>query len=103
MEGGSVEKTLEILDEGISENPESEELWMKKGGYSFPYDMFTFKESYEKAISLNPKNPDIYHEYIYLLIMNDELEAAKRYYNQMLFYNPLFEKSFEELKKSMYL
>lgn len=103
LEGGSVEKTLEILDEGISENPESEELWMKKGGYSFPYDMFTFKESYEKAISLNPKNPDIYHEYIYLLIMNDELEAAKRYYNQMLFYNPLFEKSFEELKKSMYL
>ena len=65
--------------------------------------MFSFKESYEKAISLNPKNPDIYHEYIYLLIMNDEIEEAKRYYNQMLFYNPLFEKSFEELKKSMYL
>ncbi|WP_410319988.1 tetratricopeptide repeat protein [Methanobrevibacter sp.] len=103
LESGNVEKTLEVLDEGIGENPESEDLWMEKGGYSFPYDMFTFKESYEKAISLNPKNPDIYHEYIYLLIMNDELEAAKRYYNQMLFYNPLFEKSFEELKKSMYL
>ena len=92
-----------ILDEGISENPESEELWMKKGGYSYPYDIFAFKESYEKAINLNPKNLDIYHEYIYLLIINDELEAAKRYYNQMLFYNPLFEKIFEELKKSMYL
>ena len=103
LESGNVEKTLEILDEGIHENPESEELWMEKGGHSFPYDMFSFKESYEKAISLNPKNPDIYHEYIYLLIMNDEIEEAKRYYNQMLFYNPLFEKSFEELKKSMYL
>lgn len=98
--GGDFEKPKQIIDEGISENPNSAELWVKKGDYNYPYDMFTFSDCYEKAISLSPSDYSIYKEYIRLLLLEEEDETAKKYYNQMLFVNPLFEKSFEEFKKS---
>lgn len=97
------QKPKEIIDEGISENPDSSKLWAQKGGYNYHDDVFAFRQAYEKAISLNPRDYDIYDEYIYLLLLDEDDETAKKYYNQMLLYNPLFEKSFEELKKSMYL
>ena len=91
------ENALKIIDEGISENPESIELWVKKGRFSYPYHQLAFRKSYEKAISLNPSDKSIYREYIFLLMMDEDLEAAKKQYNEMLLYNPLFEKSFQEL------
>lgn len=97
LDRGRLENALKVLDEGISENPESAKLWAKKGGYCYPHDLHAFQKSYEKAISLNPSNNKIYLEYIYLLMMNDSLEEAKKQYNQMLLYNPIFEKSFQEL------
>ena len=97
------EKPKQIIDEGISENPNSPELWAQKGGYNYPHDLFTFRESYEKAISLSPNDCSIYREYIYLLLLDEDEETAKKYYNQMLLFNPVFEKSFQELKKSMFL
>ena len=97
------EKPKQIIDEGISENPNSAELWAQKGGYNYPHDLFTFRESYEKAMSLSPRDWSIYKEYIYLLLLDGDEETAKKYYNQMLLFNPLFGKSFQELKKSMFL
>ena len=97
------EKPKQIIDEGISENPNSAKLWAQKGGYNYPHDLFTFRESYEKAISLSPRDFSIYKEYIYLLLLDEDEETAKKHYNQMLLVNPLFEKSFQELKKSMFL
>ena len=95
------EKAFQVFAEGISENPESFELWMERGGFSYPYDVTAFKESYEKAINLNPRGISIYQEYIYLLLTREEYEDAKRFYNRMLLYNPLFEESFEDLSYSM--
>ena len=97
LDRGRLENALKILDEGISENPESAKLWAKKGGYCYPYDEPAFRKSYEKAISLDPSNNKIRLEYLYLLMMDEDLEAAKKHYNEMLLYNPLFEKSFQEL------
>lgn len=99
----NVEKSLEIIDEGLSENPESVELLIEKGGTSYPHDLAAFKESFEKAMNLNPSNMKTYKKYIYLLLLNEETEEAKKWYNQMLLYNPLFEKSFEEVRKSFFL
>lgn len=95
--GTNSEKVMEILDEGISENPESARLWAKKGNMEFNHDLYTFRQSYEKAISLNPSNYNIYEEYIFLLMINNETEEAKKWYNQMLLFNPLFEESFQDL------
>lgn len=100
---GSFENPKQIIDEGISENPDSAKLWAQKGGYNYPHDLFTFRQSYEKAISLSPSDFSIYKEYIYLLLLDEDEETAKKYYNQMLLVNPLYEKSFQELKKSMFL
>lgn len=97
------EKSKQVIDEGISENPNSAELWAQKGGYNYHDDVFTFRKSYEKAISLSPSDFKIYKEYIYLLLLDEDEETAKKYYNLMLLFNPVYEKSFEELKKSMYL
>ena len=93
----SFEKANQILDKGICLNPDSAELWVKKGGINFSYDYFAFKHAYENALSLSPRDCAIYKEYIYLLKLMDEEQEAKKYYNQMLLINPLFEKSFQEL------
>ena len=97
------EKPLEIIEEGLRENPESTDLWVKKGEFSYSDDIYGFGKAYEKAISLNPNDCKIYREYIYLLLMCEDDEAAKKQYNQMILYHPLFEKSFEELKKSWFI
>lgn len=92
------EKALNIIEEGLCENPKSVELWVEKGGLNFPYDMITFRESYKKAISLNPMDYTIYLKYIDLLLIEDEFDEVKKYYNKLLLVNPLFEKSFQELR-----
>lgn len=93
----SFEKAKQILDKGICQNPDSAELWVQKGGINFSYDYFAFKHAYENALRLSPRDCAIYKEYIYLLKLMDEENEAKKYYNQMLLINPLFEKSFQEL------
>ena len=93
------EKANQILDEGICQNPDSAELWAKKGEYNSFEDYFAFRHAYEKALRLSPNDCAIYEEYIYLLLLCEQEEEAKRIYNQMLFFNPLYEKSFKEFKK----
>ena len=95
------EKPDMILDEGIGENPDSAMLWAQKGGHNYAYNPHIFRQSYEKALSLSPGNTDIYIEYIHLLLLDDDIETAKKIYNEMLLFNPLFERSFEELKEMM--
>ena len=99
----SYEKANMILDEAISKNPDSSMLWAQKGGYNFPNDMFEFRRSFEKAISLNPRDLEIYRDYIYLLLLGDDEQVAKKFYNEMLLYNPLYGESFDEFKKSRFL
>ena len=101
--GGDFEKSKQIIDEGIRENPNSAKLWAQKGGYCYTDETCAFSKPYEKAISLNPSDCSIYREYIYLLLLNEDDDVAKKIYNQMLLMNPLYEKNFEELKKSMFL
>lgn len=103
IDGGDFERSKQIIDEGISENPDSAKLWAKKGGYCYSDELCAFSKPYEKAISLSPSDCSIYREYIYLLLLNEDDDVAKKVYNQMLLMNPLYEKSFEELKKSMFL
>ena len=92
------EKGKEIVAEGLRENPESSELWVKQGSINSMDNDVIFHESYEKAISLNPMDCKIHREYIDLLLMGEEYETAKKWYNQLLLINPLFEKSFEDLQ-----
>lgn len=101
LEPDNLEKINQILDEGIKENPDSAKLWAEKGGYNFIYNPDTFRQSYEKALSLNPNNITIYKSYIYLLLLDEDDESAKKIYNQMLFYNPLFEENFHDFKSSI--
>lgn len=94
-----LDNVIQILDRGISENPESAELWAKRGGYIYPYDMPAVRYAYEKALELNPNDRSLFREYIFLLLMDEDEETAKRFYNKMLLFNPLYDKSFEELKR----
>lgn len=103
IDGGDFERSKQIIDEGISQNPDSAKLWAQKGGYCYSDELCAFSKPYEKAISLSPSDCSIYREYIYLLLLNEDEDVAKKVYNQMLLMNPLYEKSFEELKKSMFL
>lgn len=91
-----IEKALKILDEGLDETPDSARLWMEKGGYSYPVDMVAF-HVFKKAIELKPDDCEILMKYIDLLMMEEEYEVAKVYYNQLLLVNPLFEQSFDDI------
>lgn len=95
----NMEKSREIIEKGIGENPKSPEMWIEKGGLEFTWDVPEFMKSYRKAIELNPTDHKVYIKYLRLLLMIEEFEEAKICYNQMILVNPLFEKSFEEMKK----
>ena len=97
LEPGNLEKPKGIIEEGIRENPDSPELWIKRGDLNFSDDLIEFSRSYEKAMELNTGDYNICFEYVRLLLLAGEVEAAKVWYNQLLLINPLFEKSFEEL------
>ena len=96
--GHDFEISAEILDEGIRENPNSAELWAEKGDLHFSNDPYTFMKSYETAISIDSRNLNFYLEYISLLMIDGEVEKAKKMYNRMLLYFPLFDKSFDEIE-----
>ena len=53
---------------------------------------------YETAISIDSRNLNFYLEYISLLMIDGEVEKAKKMYNRMLLYFPLFDKSFDEIE-----
>lgn len=99
LDGCNMKRAIEIVEEGISENPESWKLWVERGDVHYMHDEYAFRQSYEKAISLNPNETSIYLKYIDMLLMEDESETAKIYYNQLLLVNPLFEKTFDELQE----
>lgn len=54
--------------------------------------ILSLKADDEKAISLNPSDQSFYLESIYLM-MDDNLEAEKKHYDQMLLYNPLLKRA----------
>lgn len=97
LDRGRSENAKDIVEEGLRENPESAKLWAQKGYLDFTDDSLEFISSYEKAIRLNPNDYDIYSEFINLLLMVEDVERAKIYYNRLLLLNPLFEKSFREI------
>ena len=94
---GESENAREIVEEGLRENPESAELWAEKADQNCIINPIECTKSYEKAISLSPADPNMYLRFIDTLLMTNEIETAKIYYNQLLLVNPLFEKSFEEM------
>ncbi|MGN0175084.1 MAG: tetratricopeptide repeat protein [Methanobrevibacter sp.] len=53
---------------------------------------------YETAISIDSRNLNFYLEYISLLMIDGEVEKAKKMYNRTLLYFPLFDKSFDEIE-----
>ena len=53
---------------------------------------------YETAISIDSRNLNFYLEYISLLMIDGEVEKAKKMYNRMLLYFPLFDKRFDEIE-----
>ena len=91
------EKSMEIIENAIAENPDSADLWVEKGDLLFCHDLVESGRAYQKAIELEPTDCSIYVRYIDLLILAGEEEMAKIPYNQLLLINPLYEKSFQEL------
>ena len=53
---------------------------------------------YETAISIDSRNLNFYLESISLLMIDGEVEKAKKMYNRMLLYFSLFDKRFDEIE-----
>ena len=94
---GNHEKAIECIENGLSINPKSSELWVQKAWVYYPFDEEIFKNALKRAIKLAPNNTKNYTDLIGELLWEDETAAARKYYEKLLFYNPAFTISFDEL------
>ena len=92
-------KALELAEKGLEINPESAELWVQKAWAIYPFDFEEFVKCYEHAIKLEPNNTENYAKLIWYCSLEDRQDYAHKYYEKLLFYNPAFVKSFEEVTK----
>ena len=94
-------KSLEYIQKGLALNPESAELWVMKAWALYPLDFEGFKKSLERAIKLEPNNTENHVVLIRNCTWENEIENARKYYDRLMFYNPIFSKSFDELTKDI--
>jgi len=92
-------KALEFAEKGLKINPKSGELWIQKAWNHYSCDFEEFRKYYEHALKLEPNNTDNYTTLIWYCAFEDRYDLAHRYYEKLLFYNPAFAKSFEEVIK----
>ena len=92
-------KALELAEKGLKINPESADLWIQKAWAIYPFDFEEFVKCYENALKLEPNNTENYAKLIWYCSLEDRQDYAHNYYEKLLFYNPAFVKSFEEVTK----
>ena len=90
-------KFMEYVEKGLEINPKSAELWVQKAWGHYLYDFDEFLKCYEHALKLEPNNTENYTKIIWYCAFEDRLDDARRYYEKLLFYNPAFAESFEEV------
>ena len=94
---GNFEKSLELIERGLAINPKSPALWVQKAWVHYPSDFEDFVRDYEHALKLEPNNTKNYTKLIWYCALEDRQDYAHKFYEKLLFYNPAFEKSFEEV------
>lgn len=90
-------KSIECVERGLEINPDSSDLWIQKGWAYYPMDFDEFMRAFENALKLDPNNIENHIRLIDECLWADESENARRYYERLIFYNPTFAKSFEEI------
>ena len=91
------QKSMEIIERGLEMCPKSPELWIEKAWIVYPDDFEAFKRNFERGLELNPNNTKDFVKLIDKCIWEDEPDNARKYYERLVFYNPLFEKSFDDI------
>ena len=90
-------KVMEYVEKGLKINPQSAELWIQKAWAYYPTDFDEFKRAFEKALELEANNIKNHIKLIEQCLWADDEESAHRYYERLLFYNPSYARSFEEI------
>ena len=90
-------KSVEYAERGLEINPDSNDLWIQKGWAYYPMDFDEFMRAFENALKLDSNNIKNHIRLIDECLWAGESENARRYYERLIFYNPTFAKSFEEI------
>lgn len=93
------EKAMRYVERGLDFHPKSGDLWIQKAWTHYCEDFEEFKRAFEKALKLEPNNIKNHIRLIEKCIWEDDLDDARRYYDRLLFYNPTFTQSFEEIRE----
>lgn len=93
------EKALEVAEKGLDIDPDCADLWVRKAGIYYLYDFSEFKRCLEMAVRLEPNNIKNYITLIRQCLWQDEEDNARRYYEKLIFYNPAFSESFDDVTK----
>lgn len=96
-----LEKSLEIIENGLKIDSNSTELWAAKSWIDYIMDEIEYKKDLEQLIKLESNNTDHFVRLIEQFIWEDELDDAHKYYEKLLFYNPLFDLSFDEIESEV--
>ena len=96
---GDAEKTLECIEKGLAINAKSAKLWINKAWIHCcrDDDFENFKKAYETALRLEPNNIENYIHLIKTCSWDNDRKNAQKYYERLLFYNPTFALSFDEI------
>ena len=92
-----LERSFECAERGLEINPESAELWIRKAWMHYDMDFEEFKRTYETTFSLEPNNVENFIRLINQCGWSDDLKSAQKYYEKLLFYNPTFTMSLDEI------
>ena len=98
---GDLEKSLEIIETGLKVDSNSTELLTAKSWIDYIMNEIEYKKVLERLIKLQPNNTKHFVRLIEQFIWEDELDDARKYYEKLLFYNPLFDLSFEEIESEV--
>jgi tetratricopeptide (TPR) repeat protein len=91
------EKALEVAEKGLDIDSDCADLWVRKAGIYYLYDFSEFKRCLEMAVKLEPNNIKNYITLIRQCLWQDEEDNARMYYEKLIFYNPAFSESFDEV------
>lgn len=94
-----LENAEENVRKGLAINPESADLWVQKAWIDYYTDFEEFVKDYDHALKLEPNNTKNYVKLIWFCAFEEKEDYARKYYERLLFYNPTFRESFEEVTK----
>ena len=95
---GDIEKSVKSIEKGLKIDSKSAELWNLKAWIDYAISDFeAYVSDFEQILKLKPNTVEYYIVLIREFAFENQLDRARKYYERLMFYNPSFKMSFDEV------